>query len=582
MVSVLRGVRALRTLALIGVGATTACVGTARGTARTLDVAENGLPRVDESLRRALVAGAFGDVLARSSSVKLGAPTDPLLRALYRGSAAYYAGNYAESGQALQLADRLAEDRYTQRVSKYAAAVIGNDLSLPYVPGRTERLFVHYYTMLGAFQAGDRETARASALRLGAALQFAAPDVQTNEREVHAVLREATGAVFEAVGDENDALVAYRNAALLRGADRREVDAITLRPRAGDSATVVVFVESGFVAHRVEQPLSWGYVDDGSSSRRQRRAARATPTDRMWRRTPNGALDEGEPELRVALPPRAVSGEDGRGFPIAAPPDLLPHAPPTAVPGVTPMDVPAGPQDTAAPREPPPVTRASIADHLALQLDAAPERGLFRSDRVVSGRDWWRWGDTGANRWLRIAWPVLARSPLSSAPLRFRARRDDVLRSTVADAAIDGPLADVSLAVAEDLRRARPAMIARATARIASRVAVSELAAEKSAWLGTAVSLLGAAVDRADTRSWQLLPGAVRMLRLTVPIARDSAPAWIAPTLEVGSDLAMVPVRLAPTRIAAGQIQVLAARVWRDASDLVAPAIANEKLTAKH
>src|SRR5690606_9744580 len=182
------------------------------------DVAPNGLRRSDDLLRQDLALGRADSAFARLVGAGVGAPEDDLLRALYTGILAHYAGAYDSSNAALQQAADLAEDRYTKRVRRAALSLITGDTVLPYEPGWTERLLIHYYGALNHLLQGDREGAAVEARRLAFLLEREAerePDQRTTP--LLAALRFFSGVVFEAAGEWNDADVAYRNAYRLLG-----------------------------------------------------------------------------------------------------------------------------------------------------------------------------------------------------------------------------------------------------------------------------------------------------------------------------------------------------------------------------
>lgn len=462
------------------------CAGLWRGTARTFDVAPNGLARNDDTFRRVLTTGAYGEAFSRARAVKRGAPTDAVLRALYQGQTGYYAGDYAASALAFAEADRLVDARITRSLSRGAVSLLTNDLALPYLPSRTERLFMRYYAMMAYTRAGNAQGATVEARRLGHLLQALADDLQPDERTLHAVMRDASGAVFEWAGEDNDALVAYRNAALLRGASRDAVDSLRLQATHGDSATLVVLVESGFVAHRVDRGmligLDAGWMGDSRSSKGARESKRK-----------RGDVD--------AL----VQGLDG-------------------------------------------------------WLGALPGGGVFVDDwsdgSAASAPRALRWGNLQASDWLRLAWPALRRSALPT----------DDLRVAVDSAAwrLDAPVGDVSMAVAADLRRARPGMLLRMVARASAKATLAEAIEDEHEWAGMLFGMVSAGIERADTRSWQLLPGTLRAVRLRVPAGEQS------PVVQVGSGISQVNVRLGSLSLQPGRVGIVDARVWRDASGMVA------------
>lgn len=215
------------------------------------DVAPNGLSRTDDELRRYMAFGQFDSAMMRLAkpNKKTQLPKDDLLRTLYEGVTAYYAGDYARSTNAFDRADLLAEDRVTKSVSKAALSVLVNDRSLAYEPSRTERLLIPYYAALSYLRAGNPQEAAVEARRLSLLLQSLEDEKKAPDPELHAFLRNFAGIVFEAAGQHADADVAYRNAVALdsmgyaRGA------------RSASTGEVIVLVEHGFAPHRVQESL---------------------------------------------------------------------------------------------------------------------------------------------------------------------------------------------------------------------------------------------------------------------------------------------------------------------------------------
>src|SRR5687767_15057196 len=84
------------------------------GCARVLgsyDVAPSGLNRNEEQLRTLLGSGQGANAFERFNREQ---PDDAVLRALYEGVLAYYAGDYARSAQVLDDASFAADDRVTK------------------------------------------------------------------------------------------------------------------------------------------------------------------------------------------------------------------------------------------------------------------------------------------------------------------------------------------------------------------------------------------------------------------------------------------------------------------------------------
>lgn len=602
----------LLVLSLIAL-ALSGCASLWSGTSRSYSVSPSGLPWGEELVRRALVLESFDQALERTMKGRDGAPDDDVLRALFRGQVAFYAGQWEESGAAFAEADRLTDARYTKSASRSALSLLTNDHALRYVPTRTEQLFSRYYAMLGRVQSGDVHGAAVEARRLSALLEASAVDLDPTERSTHAALRDVAGAVFESAGEWNDAGVAYRNAALLRGTSRDSVDSIHVTRPAGDSATLLLVVESGFVAHYVPQrfAIPMDVTDGTSGSTRSSRGKGSVGTSLS-------------PETlgRVLGLPRHVTAEAALGGA-----QNLPREPVQAVIDPGPMSAPpvyvVSPLDTGA-REAPSRTTQWIT-----ALDALPDGGVFltpqgegalggavgESGRVESiAADWlphrpagtrYLGERRGVQRWMEIAWPTLVRPRLPSAAMTLRlegaaptpsgvsgeSQATHGLREssdgttpaggwahTLAIPAFGAHTADISDAVGADARRGRLARLARLTARTVTRAVAVEAVREKHGEAaGLLTSVLSSALERADTRAWHLLPGRVMLVRVTVPAGR------IEPALLLGGAANPATRALSAVEAAPGTVHVLSTRVWRDPAGSGAPTMAvNERRTERN
>ena len=215
------------------------------------DATPAGTEQREWGLRRTMAAGAFETALDHVSDRDEAAPRDKLLRSLYDGIVSYYAGDYARSGVALRNADELAEERFTKSLSRGALSLVSNDMVLPYMPGHTERLLVHYYAALGHLRRDDLTGAAVEARRLSQLLEQFDERRDPADHSTRAFLRYFAGTVFEAAGERNDADVAYRNATELAAAGALPAPG----PVPAGSGEVIVLFERGFVAQRVEEHL---------------------------------------------------------------------------------------------------------------------------------------------------------------------------------------------------------------------------------------------------------------------------------------------------------------------------------------
>jgi hypothetical protein len=417
-----------------------------------------GLPLAEQALRTALAAGSWDDAVARATDPQRGAPTDALLRALYEGTTAYYAGRWRESAAAFDRAATLADDRVTWRLSRGALALAANDRVLPYVPGENERLLAHQYAMLAYLQAGDATGAAVEARRIGALLERAGPSTDPGERATHAVLRYLAGVAFEMAGEREDADVAYRNARALGAADSTapattRATAAREARRAPRTGEVVVLVERGFVAHRV--------------------------STRLHVRVPRGDAEAGDAVAadvdRVAAQVGAALQGDGALWT-----DAMPTIP------VSPAYDRDGRDDRARRRG------ARRADLLALAWPAFHRTArldllagvVTPADAVVRTVASWRGLGVAA---VGAPTPVLLR-------------------------------ADLSEAMVADFRRDRTWIVTRLVARAALRQALVSEARRRARPLGDLIAAAGSFAEQADTRSWHLLPARLEVVRLRLPV----------------------------------------------------------------
>ena len=449
----------------------------------SFDVAPSGLRTRDDRLRRMLEGGRADAALEQLVPEGKADPGDALLRALYAGTVAHYAGEYEASSAAFELAVLLAEDRYTTSISRSALSLLTSDRALPFEPSPSERLLIPYYSALNYLNRGDTEGAAVEARRLSALLERYRADERA-DRRLHGLLRAFAGAVFEAAGERNDADVAYRNARAL-GVDSMLAPTRDV-PSAPDSlGDVVVLIERGFVAHRVEQGLAVLLLPEEIE-----------------------LFDEGNAEERAALAAHIAA----RVVAYAA--ESLTYT------GRRPATLFVAPPADYTPPRP----RRLVECERAAASDTA--RGSRKSSGSGTSAGTTRTGDeadrcTGRRErnpyLLRIAWPAYRRPATPAAPLAV----------TLPDGRVE-PVrasADLSDAVIRDFQAERAAIVARTIARgitklLVSRTVESELA-EKDETAGRIAGLLGnvstALLEQADTRSWHLLPGSLGMVRLRLP-----------------------------------------------------------------
>ncbi|MGQ0562020.1 MAG: hypothetical protein ACT443_09120 [Gemmatimonadota bacterium] len=271
------------------------------------DTGPDGLPRSERQFRRYLATGHADSALLQLADPKRKdqLPGDPLLRLLFDGMAAHYAGDYERSVAAFDQAALISEDRVTKSVSRATLSVVVNDLSRAYEPGPTERLLIPYYAALGYAKAGNYAEAAVEARRLSALLQLLQDKGEAPEPEAHAFFRYFAGAIFEAAGEHEDAAVAYRNAALLDSTSLSSLPALSSL-----SSQVVILLEQGFAPHRVQESLFLPLADyevhqfDGDRSDDERSSASSQIAERVLAFASTAGPRTGPPQSRnLWVPP---------------------------------------------------------------------------------------------------------------------------------------------------------------------------------------------------------------------------------------------------------------------------------------
>jgi uncharacterized protein len=461
------------------------------------DIAPNGLASNEYQLRSML---ASGQATSAFESFHRKAPEDEVLRALYRGVLAYYAGDYEESAATLDTAATLADDRVTKSLSRSALSLVSSDNVLPYEPGRTERLLIPYYGALARVRMGDLSGAAVEARRLSMLLQRFQDDGREIDPQLAATLRYVAAAMFEANGDAGDADVAYRNAVAIDSL--LMFDAV----QAGaDSGTVVVVLEQGFVAHRVEQGVSvmllGEEIDAITGDGENKGAAAAFVAARIVQ--------------RAAYRDQYYYDRPARG---------------------TTLYVPA-PKVWELPYEPKPRVKCHKVESTDSSANSSEEKTECKEVESLPYM-------------LKVAWPVYqADTRPEGARLLLSADTIDFMRA-----------ADVSRGVVKDFEDERTLIVARTIARGTAKLALAKGAErsleDKNEAAAKIVGLLGnigsVLTERADTRSWHLLPAGITVARVRLPAGKHDM------TIEVDGRT----VALHDIEVTAGGFAVVPARIW--------------------
>jgi len=129
-----------------------------------------------------------------------------------------------------------------------------------------------------------------------------------------------------------------------------------------------------------------------------------------------------------------------------------------------------------------------------------------------------------------------------------------------------GVVALVDAASAADEGRERAAILARAAARAAAKYAVVKAVRDRKGEVAGTLANVGASLlERADVRSWHLLPSEITLLRLRLP----AGPQRI--TLRIGSGAQTRLVDVGTVLVHAGSVDLAPVRLWQ--SPPLAPAV---------
>lgn len=437
------------------------------------------LDRGDAWLRHYLMAGR-----ADSAVLLLDAPDtrpgDELQRALQRGLVLHRAARFAESNAAFEYAEGEADRRLARSISQAAGSLLVSDRVMSYVPARPEMAMVPLYRMLNYLALGDRDGALVEARKANAWLERLR-DGSGEPCVGEGMVLYLTGLVQRDGGEHSAALVSFRQA-------ERAYDACLQRDAAAAPPQL------GIDLYLAARAAGVGEVADSARSRYRIGALPAAP----------GA---GTGEVVVLLEHGWVAHRAGQDIHVPIPESEI-------------EELESGDNGAML------AAAGRITAHLTGNLleqawwgEAADEHPAFQVSDALAGA-----------YILRMAWPALRLE--ACAPTRVRvvvAGADAVGAEPLSEEAV--PVGDVSGGIARSFAAARPQIFTRMVGRgIAKYLATRELSqkaekegGEAAGWLTTRLAnAAGNALERADTRSWSLLPDRVSVARFALPAGRHT------------------------------------------------------------
>ncbi|HET7233458.1 MAG TPA: hypothetical protein VFJ16_25835, partial [Longimicrobium sp.] len=413
-------------------------------------------------------------------------PRDELVRQLQLGLVYHYAGKWEASNAAFEWAEAEAQNRFTRSLSQQAGQFLINDAVVDYVPPPSEMALLPYYRMLNYLALGSSDGALVEARKASDWLGRLADrkDPCVGDGFVHYL----AGLAFRGAGERNDALVSYRNA-------ERSFAAC------GDKDQAQAPEWLGAELYRAAMDAGVRTVAD-SAARRYQLAHAATSADAATAQlvvfVENGWVahraseDIHVPIFRDELD-AADSGQQG---------DVAARIVGRLVGNL---------QEQAYWGE-------ALDEHPGFQLGTALEGGYV----------------------MKLAWTQY-QLEASDAPS---------VRVVVDSQAVDAPVVeDVSAAMLRRWQAERPGMFTRMVGRgIVKLTATREVERaatkkdEAAGWItGRVLNLAGNLLERADTRSWTLLPNRISVARFTLPAGEHNVrlevldeSGAVAQTVELG------------------------------------------------
>jgi hypothetical protein len=185
-------------------------------------------------------AGQYGEALTRLEESPLKEQTrNRLLYLLEKAMILDRQGQRNESRKLLIKADRLVDDLYTTSVSKAAATFVFNDSAQDYPGEDYEKVAIHTMLAHSFIEDGDLKSARVEAARINTRLNEINNFYEENKNRYKedAYARYLAGMIYEALGEDDSAIVDYRAALRIYEGDYRKIFAT----RAPDHLVVALY-----------------------------------------------------------------------------------------------------------------------------------------------------------------------------------------------------------------------------------------------------------------------------------------------------------------------------------------------------
>jgi hypothetical protein len=159
--------------------------------------------------------------------------------------------------------------------------------------------------------------------------------------------------------------------------------------------------------------------------------------------------------------------------------------------------------------------------------------------------------DDDVGYWLSVAFPSVRRSR--------RVAGEPAIFIDGASAASSRVASLIDDAVSADEQRERAALLARAVARVAAKYAITRAVKGKSGDVAGTIANIGASLmERADVRSWHLLPQEITLLRVRAPAGQHDL------QIAIGNETGSARLDIGPVNVRPGMLTITAVRLWHE------------------
>lgn len=163
------------------------------------------LGKQQESMQSALMEGRVGDALVIAEQEDY--QQKDVLASLNKAMLRRMKGDYEGSNRNFEIAKKKIEELYGVSISEQASALIVNDTLRDYSGDRYEQILLHAYMAMNYIQLNDLDAARVEMLQANVKMQE-----WDEEPEEDPFVRYLSGMIYEALGEKDEALIAYRQA----------------------------------------------------------------------------------------------------------------------------------------------------------------------------------------------------------------------------------------------------------------------------------------------------------------------------------------------------------------------------------